>query len=247
MKKKKLFASVLAAAAVITMAFPAVSANAASVSMSKAEDIAESYVPKNSIHISTEKDDGCYEMTYYHEKNEESYEVDIYIKTGKLKSFNSEKDDDRGSRTVKISKSTAEKAVTSELKNIDVTSTKLKKDDGYRKYKVTFTADDFTGDYDIDPKTGEVLERDIDVKKSVYKGTASSSSKTKISTAKAKEIARAKVPNATIVKCKLDEDDGRWTYEIEMIKGRYEYDLEIDAYTGKILEYDVDYDDDYDD
>jgi uncharacterized membrane protein YkoI len=36
-------------------------------------------------------------------------------------------------------------------------------------------------------------------------------------------------------------DDGVPVYEVEIIKGDYEYDVEIHAKTGKILEVDKDY------
>lgn len=80
------------------------------------------------------------------------------------------------------------------------------------------------------------------------------STKKKISKKKAKKIALKKVPGATIVKCQLDYDDGQWKYEIDLYKGDYEYDIEINAYSGSIIKYDkdyndndYDYDDDYDD
>lgn len=60
---------------------------------------------------------------------------------------------------------------------------------------------------------------------------------------KARQIALAKVPGATVVKCELDYDDGRATYEGEVYKDRMEYEFEIDALTGKVLKWEQDYDD----
>ena len=59
---------------------------------------------------------------------------------------------------------------------------------------------------------------------------------------KAKSIALkdAGVSGATFVKAKLDSEDGVKVYDVEFYKGNVEYDYEIDAITGKILEKDRD-------
>lgn len=65
-----------------------------------------------------------------------------------------------------------------------------------------------------------------------------------ISREEAKNIALGLV-NGTIVEFELDEDDGRQEYEIEIIANGIEYEIEIDASTGKVLEFESDdYDDD---
>ena len=59
---------------------------------------------------------------------------------------------------------------------------------------------------------------------------------------KAKSIALkdAGVSGATFVKAKLETEDGVKVYDVEFYKGNVEYDYEIDAITGKILEKDKD-------
>lgn len=52
---------------------------------------------------------------------------------------------------------------------------------------------------------------------------------------KAKAIVLQKAPGATIQKLKLERDDGRVSYEGEAVKGKVEYEFDIDAYTGAIL------------
>ena len=53
-------------------------------------------------------------------------------------------------------------------------------------------------------------------------------------------------------KANQDWDDGRMIYEFEFWKGNTEYDVDVDAATGRVRDYDVDRhgrdaDDDYDD
>lgn len=74
-----------------------------------------------------------------------------------------------------------------------------------------------------------------------------SAANTKITVEQAKEIAvkRAGVPasGARYTKVKLDYEHGRYEYEIEFFYNGYEYDVEVDANTGHILDLDVEYDD----
>lgn len=63
-----------------------------------------------------------------------------------------------------------------------------------------------------------------------------------IGTAKAKSIAleHAEISEkeAVFVRVKLERDDGRYVYEVEFYSGNTEYDYEIDAISGDILEHD---------
>lgn len=52
-----------------------------------------------------------------------------------------------------------------------------------------------------------------------------------------------KKASGTIVKAKLDTDDGVQVYEIELRNGNVEYDFEIDAMTGEIIAFEEDLDD----
>lgn len=54
-------------------------------------------------------------------------------------------------------------------------------------------------------------------------------------------MVRALFPGGKIQKIKLDEDDGVSYYEVMLKDGKEKIDLEIDAYTGEVL--DLDYDD----
>lgn len=114
------------------------------------------------------------------------------------------------------------------------TKEKLDKDDGRQEYEFEFCVGDQKYDYEIDAKTGEVLSHEI------KSSTPQSSASGTITREKAQEIALAKVPGAAagdIKKLKLDRDDGRQIYEVEIIYKEKEYDIEIDASSGTVLEF----------
>lgn len=75
----------------------------------------------------------------------------------------------------------------------------------------------------------------------------SGTSSSYISADRAKEIALAdsglKEGTAVFLKVKLEQDDGRYQYDVEFYSGTTEYDYEIDAITGKILSADRELDD----
>lgn len=125
---------------------------------------------------------------------------------------------------------------------VTFTEAKLERDHGKEIYDIEFyTAGYEEYDYEIDARTGEILEIDYDADSF----TPPASAGTIISQEKAREIALAKVPGADashIKKLKLDKDDGKQVYEVEIFYKGVEYDMEIDAVTGTILEYEMDRD-----
>ena len=56
------------------------------------------------------------------------------------------------------------------------------------------------------------------------------------------DILRQRLPEAVLKELELDEDDGRWVYELELRDGRTEYECDINAVTGVILDWEVDHD-----
>ena len=114
-------------------------------------------------------------------------------------------------------------------------------ENGRKVYEVEFyTSANVEYDYEIDASTGQVVSFDYDAE--YYTPVNQNQSGTQITEAKAKEIALSKVAGATasnIVEFKLDYDDGRIKYEGKIIYNTMEYEFEIDAYTGTVLEWDA--------
>lgn len=117
-------------------------------------------------------------------------------------------------------------------------SAKLGWDDGRAEFDVEFYAGNTEYDYDIDAVTGEIISFDHDVENYTIPDQSADGY---ITEAQAKRIALAQAPTgAQVVKCKLDWDDGRRIYELELRSGTTEYECDIDAVTGDIISWEMD-------
>ncbi len=128
-------------------------------------------------------------------------------------------------------------------------------EDGRAVYDVEFCVDASEYDYELDACTGHILEKDFECEDydwshhvdyhnqrghhgDRHHGQASAADLISAESAKAKAL--EKLPGGTVAKCELDEDDGRWKYELELRKGGLEYDCEVDASSGAILKWELD-------
>ena len=77
--------------------------------------------------------------------------------------------------------------------------------------------------------------------------TTNNNSSSLITAAEAQSIALAQAGlssgDVTGLRAELDRDDGRTVYEVEFRSGRVEYSYDINASTGAVISYDIDYDD----
>ncbi len=137
------------------------------------------------------------------------------------------------------------------LSESDVTfkKTELDHSHGTQVYDIEFYTSDTKYDYEIDASNGTVLEKNIEqfqIQTNPTDSTINNSSNDYIGVDRAKEIAlnHAQLSESDVqfAKAKLENDDGEVEYEIEFYSGRTEYDYTIDAVSGNIIEYDVDYD-----
>lgn len=133
--------------------------------------------------------------------------------------------------------------------------TKSDWDDGRTVYEIEFVVKSGNVwkeyDYEIDAATGKIVDYDYDAETSYTTGQTTG---TAVSLDEAKQIALdhagLTASSVQFVKAKTDRDDGRTVYEIEFIVKSgstvKEYDYEIDASTGKIMDYDYDVEHAYD-
>lgn len=129
--------------------------------------------------------------------------------------------------------------------------THLDHDDGRKEYEIEFYCGDREYDYDIDALTGDIRSFDSEaehcVRQAEHKPESSAQNTELLAEAEAKAIALEHAgiaeANARFHKVHLDTDDGRREYDIEFRVGNVEYEYEIDAQSGRILDHDKDYDD----
>jgi uncharacterized membrane protein YkoI len=124
---------------------------------------------------------------------------------------------------------------------------RLDRDDGRTDYDVKFYVGSTEYEYEIDAVSGSIIELDMETKRNapVPANTIDTGGDIGEARAKSTALSHANVTEAQTsrMRVKLDRDDGRITYEVDFNVGRMEYEYEIDAATGIILESDAEYDD----
>ena len=112
-------------------------------------------------------------------------------------------------------------------------------DDEYGQvYEVEFKANGYKYSYEIDANDGTILKS---TKKKLKTTTKASTSYIGVATAKTAALNHAKLTssNVTFTKAKLTTDDGVKIYDVEFRTVTTEYEYEINAKTGKIIEFSV--------
>lgn len=126
----------------------------------------------------------------------------------------------------------------------DATFTKaaLDTDDGVAVYDVEFYTLYAEYDYEIDALTGAVRSQDKETQNRRLDTTDATKKKCiAVDAAKSIALKHADISanNVFFTKAKLENDDGRFEYEIEFYCDNNEYEYAIDALTGEIIEYDI--------
>lgn len=119
--------------------------------------------------------------------------------------------------------------------------TESNSDNGVEEYDIEFYHENTEYDYEINATTGEIIEYDNDVKDYDITNDQNSNGAVKISMEEAKNIALNHANlisnQVTFIKTESDSDNGVEKYDIEFNYQNVEYNYEINAATGQIIEY----------
>jgi uncharacterized membrane protein YkoI len=134
----------------------------------------------------------------------------------------------------------------------DVTFIKLTRYDKHRieLYDIEFLTDSAKYSYEINAVTGEVIASYYTSRENIKQNSggvnSAANSNSYIGSQKAESIAftHSGISKSEVRKfdIKLKEHKGRAIYEVEFVHKNIEYEYEIDAITGEILEWEYDYD-----
>ncbi|MGE7918743.1 PepSY domain-containing protein [Viridibacillus sp. NPDC093762] len=211
------------------------------IGLAKAKEIALKSVKGSVKKAKLDREDGIYEIEIIRAGYE--YDFDINAYTGKIV----KKEKEKISKKVVTGKVIGlEKAKQIALNNVGgtVQKAKLDKSDGVYEIEIINGATEY--DFEIDAKTGNVIKKESEVADDVITNTKPgipstgntekpskpSTSNKVIGIEKAKEIALKSV-NGTVKKAEYDREDG--VYDFEILTTDYEYDIEVDAITGKVM------------
>mgnify|MGYP002579076912 CR=1 FL=1 len=119
-------------------------------------------------------------------------------------------------------------------------------DDGIITYDIEFYCGSAEYEFEIDATTGNIIEYETDgdgYEGSHHNNSADNSGSKYIGRSRAKEIALAKagLTASQIHDYEIELDDGE--YEIDFKYQNMEYEVDIDAKTGRVLKFDKEYDD----
>ena len=140
------------------------------------------------------------------------------------------------------------------LKEEDVTFVRchMDMDDGRMEYEVEFFSGNTEYDYDIDAATGAIVSMDFDgeyctpaaVDTAATTETAAAGAVTK---EKALDIALKQAgvirESVTFSRVHRDFDNGREVFDVEFHVGTTEYNFDVDANTGAVVDFDTDFND----
>lgn len=127
---------------------------------------------------------------------------------------------------------------------VTFTREKLDREDGVLVYDIEFYTSSMEYEYEINASTGAVVSRDSEKYDAGHTTNDAPDVSAYIGVERAKEIALKdsglNAGDVRFTKEKLEHDDGIAIYEIEFVSGKKEYEYEISANDGRILDHDVD-------
>lgn len=144
--------------------------------------------------------------------------------------------EDKDSNGAYIGESRAKEIALDKVGGGTVVKAKFDIDDGVAVYEIEIRYGDYEYEVEINAKTGKILKYESKYEP-VPDTSGGDGAAEYIGIEAARQVALDKVGAGTVTKAKFDMEDGQPVYEIEIIEGEFEYELEIHAITGNVLKF----------
>ena len=206
------------------------------IGLKKCKNLAKKQVPNGKITSAVKKrSKGIDFYDIKIKKGSKKYELKYHARTGKLVEYEWELTAASQKKKNVISEGQAKKAALKAAGGGTVVKVKLTSDDGVKVYEVDVISGNFEYEITIHAETGDILEIEKERIHPSGSGDGDGSGSSGITQAQAEEAALKAAGGGTVIKVKLDTDDGQKVYEVDILNGDYEYEVEVLASTGAIL------------
>lgn len=127
---------------------------------------------------------------------------------------------------------------------VSYTKAKLDYEHGHVYYDIEFYHNNTEYDYELDAYTGALVSYSHDTKHQqthTHGHTTTTTANISLEEAKTIALTRANLTadQVTFIELELDYDDGLTVYQISFVSGTTEYEVEVNATNGNIVDYDV--------
>lgn len=194
------------------------------------------------LEVKFDFDDGKYLYQVEFKVGKVEYEYDINATTGDIhkkeiddKTVVEQAPQDVEFVGVEVAQQTAfERAGVVEADIISISKAKLDYDNGAYVYDIEFYTATAQYEYEINAVTGEVIKYEVD---HITAGGDQAGDYIGVENAKSIAVAHAGVTleSAVFEDAELDNNNGAYYYSIEFVSGEFEYEYEIDAVTGNVI------------
>lgn len=194
--------------------------------------------------VSVELDDGRYEIDI--ESDDASYELELDAETGEILKLEEKRYPNRVAQKSKAEETKSERQEKIEESKTDTndeskneTNVEIKEESNKEQKAEVKKETKETKKETKEVKKEEQKEKTQSNSNENKKSKEKSSRNVVLTPSEAMKVARSQVSNATIIDIELESDDGRRYYEIEMHTDDQEVEIEIDAYSGEVIMFDI--------
>lgn len=220
----------------------------AGLSLDEAISLARSFVPEGTALLTAKEDKYDYKTDFFNPETHTAYEIEIY-KNGALDEIELKTVTLRAQGEPALSEEEIRAKFKEDFPLAEITDSELDdEDDGYI-YEIEFTTEHFKGSVEYESVSGRILQAEIQNKsreKVPFEPAdwpldkAEKQAEVFIHPDEAVKTAQALFPEAELHDAELEEEDGRFIYEIEFVKDGKEYKAEVDCLSGEVLKMESD-------